>query len=89
MTKTITKLSKVANEHPAIRDVFKLFDEYNHDCYLVGGTIRDILMGQVIGTDLDFVTNGSAKRSKDILVKSNKFSTTLYAGDPRVICVSN
>lgn len=45
------------NAHAAVlRDVGKVFADNGHQLYLVGGSVRDALLGR-LGTDLDFTTD--------------------------------
>ncbi|OBK77409.1 CCA tRNA nucleotidyltransferase [Mycobacterium sp. 1274761.0] len=39
-----------------LKDLGRLFAEAGHELYLVGGSVRDALLGR-LGTDLDFTTN--------------------------------
>ncbi|UXA13600.1 CCA tRNA nucleotidyltransferase [Mycobacterium sp. SMC-8] len=45
------------NAHAAVlREVGRLFAEHGHELYLVGGSVRDALLGR-LGSDLDFTTD--------------------------------
>ncbi|MGD9517724.1 MAG: CCA tRNA nucleotidyltransferase, partial [Mycolicibacterium sp.] len=39
-----------------LRELGRLFADHGHQLYLVGGSVRDALLGR-LGTDLDFTTD--------------------------------
>ena len=48
-------LDGVRTGSPAVRRLAELFAEAGHELYLVGGPVRDALLGRT-GNDLDFTT---------------------------------
>ena len=49
-------LARVRSESPAVRRLAAVFAEAGHELYLVGGPVRDALLGRE-GNDLDFTTS--------------------------------
>jgi poly(A) polymerase len=49
-------LSNVLAAGPGVRRLARLFEEAGHELYLVGGSVRDALMGR-LGHDLDYTTS--------------------------------
>ena len=55
------------NQHADIlRDLGRLFADAGHELYLVGGSVRDALLGR-LGTDLDFTTDARPEQMQRIL----------------------
>ena len=51
---------------PVIDDLGNLFSDAGHEIYLVGGSVRDALLG-VLGHDLDFTTSASPDQTEALL----------------------
>ncbi|MDT5078889.1 MAG: poly(A) polymerase [Mycobacterium sp.] len=55
------------NQHaPVLGELGRLFADAGHELYLVGGSVRDALLGR-LGTDLDFTTDARPARIQQIL----------------------
>ena len=54
---------------PEVKIIFDIFDE-DHDIYLVGGCIRDVLSGKV-ALDIDFAINIEPKEVVRVLSNNN------------------
>jgi poly(A) polymerase len=55
------------NRHAdALRDVGRVFADAGHQLYLVGGSVRDALLGR-LGTDLDFTTDARPEQMQTFL----------------------
>lgn len=52
--------------HPIIRNVAKLFTDSGFELYLVGGSVRDALLGRV-HDDFDFATNASPEQTLAVI----------------------
>lgn len=59
----VAELMKIA---PAVGDLGRRFAEAGHELYLVGGSVRDALMGR-LGHDLDFTTSARPDETERIL----------------------
>lgn len=59
----VTELMRVA---PAVDEVGRRFADAGHELYLVGGSVRDALMGR-LGNDLDFTTSARPDETERIL----------------------
>ncbi len=53
-----------------IKKIFKLFQQFNKQIYLVGGCVRDIVMGNT-PHDYDFTTNATPDEMKEIAKSAN------------------
>ena len=53
---------------PVIDDLGRLFRDAGHELYLVGGSVRDALLGK-LGHDLDFTTSASPDQTHALLKK--------------------
>lgn len=51
---------------PVIDELGELFRQSGHELYLVGGSVRDALLGQ-LGHDLDFTTSARPEQTHDLL----------------------
>ena len=51
---------------PLVAELGKVFAQAGHDLYLVGGSVRDALMGR-LGHDLDFTTDARPDTTEAIL----------------------
>lgn len=55
------------NRHaPVLRDLGRVFADAGHELYLVGGSVRDALLGR-LGTDLDFTTDARPDQMQRML----------------------
>jgi poly(A) polymerase len=52
---------------PLLRELGALFAEAGHELYLVGGSVRDALLGRLAEADLDFTTDARPERVQRIL----------------------
>ena len=62
-TNAMHQLLRIA---PVIDDLGRLFTEAGHEIYLVGGSVRDALLG-VLGDDLDFTTSARPEETHALL----------------------
>jgi poly(A) polymerase len=54
----LTKAAVALNQHTAVlRELGSAFDAAGHELFLVGGSVRDALLGRLNSPDLDFTTN--------------------------------
>ncbi|WP_102106600.1 CCA tRNA nucleotidyltransferase [Oceaniglobus roseus] len=61
----MTRLSGPWLKHPGTQGVLRALEEAGHPAYLVGGCVRDALMGRPIG-DLDIATAARPERTTEI-----------------------
>ena len=54
---------KIQNKN--VDKIFRLFDSYGYECYLVGGCVRDLIMC-IEPHDYDFCTNATSEQMKEI-----------------------
>ena len=60
-----------------VKDIFKKFDEAGYELYVVGGAVRDILMGKIVH-DWDFTTNATPEEILSVIPDGyydNQFGT--------------
>ena len=69
-----TALTTLLPASPIIADLGRLFAESGHQLYLVGGSVRDALLGQ-LGNDLDFTTSARPDESQRLL---RQFTRTVW-----------
>lgn len=55
---------------PELNTLAELFKKYNYELRIVGGAVRDILMG-IKPTDLDFATDATPENMKSMFTKEN------------------
>ena len=67
----VTELLRIA---PVVDQLGALFDGAGHELYLVGGSVRDALLGE-LGHDLDFTTSA---RPDDVEALLRKFSPSVW-----------
>ena len=54
----LTQAAVALNQHSSVlRELGSAFDAAGHELYLVGGSVRDALLGRLNSPDLDFTTN--------------------------------
>jgi poly(A) polymerase len=54
----LTKAAVALNQHSAVlREVGSVFEAQGHELFLVGGSVRDAVLGRLNSPDLDFTTN--------------------------------
>lgn len=58
------------NKINSVFELINLFDESNYDAYLVGGSVRDLLMNREI-KDIDITTNSTPQQIIDFAIKNN------------------
>ena len=59
--------AKALNRHGAVlSELGAIFAEAGHELYLVGGSVRDALLGR-LGTDLDFTTDARPEQMQKLL----------------------
>ncbi|MFT8395008.1 MAG: CCA tRNA nucleotidyltransferase [Propionibacterium sp.] len=61
--------------NPLVEELASLFSDAGEQLYLVGGSVRDALLGR-LGHDLDFTTSASPDRTEELL---HKFSRAVWA----------
>jgi poly(A) polymerase len=55
------------NEHgEVLRELGRIFADAGHELYLVGGSVRDALLGR-LGSDLDFTTDARPEQMQKLL----------------------
>jgi poly(A) polymerase len=63
----LTAAAVALNKHaPMLRELGATFDEAGHELYLVGGSVRDALLGR-LSPDLDFTTDARPEQVQQIL----------------------
>lgn len=63
----LTAAAVALNKHaPVLREVGSLFDAAGHELYLVGGSVRDALLGR-LSPDLDFATDARPEQVQELL----------------------
>ena len=62
-TNAMRQLLRIA---PVIDDLGRLFSEAGHEIFLVGGSVRDALLGE-LGHDLDFTTSATPDETHALL----------------------
>lgn len=63
--------------HPVVQEILKKLNENGHDAYVVGGCVRDLLMGRK-PKDWDVTTNASPERIQELFEDTfyeNRFGT--------------
>ncbi|HKH51881.1 MAG TPA: CCA tRNA nucleotidyltransferase, partial [Mycobacterium sp.] len=59
--------AKALNRHgDVLRELGRVFADAGHELYLVGGSVRDALLGR-LGTDLDFTTDARPEQMQKLL----------------------
>lgn len=59
----LTAAAVALNRHAAVlRELGSAFADAGHDLYLVGGSVRDALLGRLKSPDLDFTTDAARNR---------------------------
>ncbi|OBH03673.1 CCA tRNA nucleotidyltransferase [Mycobacterium sp. E2699] len=63
----LTAAAVALNKHaPVLRDLGAIFDAAGHELYLVGGSVRDALLGR-LSPDLDFATDARPEQVQEML----------------------
>ena len=63
----LTAAAVALNRHaPVLREVGSIFDAAGHELYLVGGSVRDALLGR-LSPDLDFTTDARPEQVQKIV----------------------
>lgn len=70
-TAQLDALVELRTGSPAVRRLTQLFDEADHELYLVGGPVRDALLGRA-GNDLDFTTSARPDEIETMLKQVSK-----------------
>ena len=70
-SRAVSELLRIA---PVVDRLGAVFERAGHDLYLVGGSVRDALLGQ-LGHDLDFTTSARPDEIESLL---RSFSTTVW-----------
>ena len=64
----LTAAAVALNRHaPLLRELGSAFDAAGHQLYLVGGSVRDVLLGRLDYPDLDFTTDARPEQIQEIL----------------------
>ncbi|OBA81827.1 CCA tRNA nucleotidyltransferase [Mycobacterium sp. 1164966.3] len=64
----LTKAAVALNQHSSVlRGLGSAFDAAGHELYLVGGSVRDALLGRLNSPDLDFTTNAHPEQVQQTL----------------------
>ncbi|SHJ76537.1 poly(A) polymerase [Tessaracoccus bendigoensis DSM 12906] len=71
-TNAMKELLRIA---PVIDELGRVFDEAGHEIFLVGGSVRDALLGS-LGADLDFTTSALPDETEALL---KRFTPTTWA----------
>lgn len=64
-----TAISRLIKRFPLITDLGGRFTESGYEIALVGGGVRDALLGDVLSADVDLTTNAPPERSREILAQ--------------------
>ena len=65
-------------ENAIIKKVARVADKYNYESYIVGGYVRDALLG-IESNDIDFMVNGDATEFAEFVSKEiNSPLTAVY-----------
>lgn len=67
-TSVLSALANLANLPPAAIELGQLFDDAGYELALVGGTVRDLLLGRP-STDLDLATSATPEQTEALLRK--------------------
>ncbi|HEY2795782.1 MAG TPA: CCA tRNA nucleotidyltransferase, partial [Micromonosporaceae bacterium] len=59
-------LAELMRISPIADEIGARFAAAGHELHLVGGTVRDVLLGR-LGSDLDFATSARPEQTQDIL----------------------
>src|SRR5512136_1277514 len=65
---------KILKKHPVMKSIFRVSQEVGTPIYLVGGAVRDLLMGIAPEKDFDFVMGHN-------LVKSARLFSRIFEGN--------
>jgi poly(A) polymerase len=64
----LTKAAVALNQHTSVlRDLGSAFDATGHELFLVGGSVRDALLGRLNSPDLDFTTNARPEEVQHVV----------------------
>lgn len=64
----LTAAAVALNKHaPMLRELGSAFEAAGHDIYLVGGSVRDALLGRLSPADLDFTTDARPEQVQQIV----------------------
>lgn len=67
-TDLLTVAAVTLNRHtPVLRDLGSVFAASGHELYLVGGSVRDALLGRLDSPDLDFATDAGPEQVQQIM----------------------
>ncbi|UKN43180.1 CCA tRNA nucleotidyltransferase [Mycobacterium lepromatosis] len=67
-TDLLTVAAATLNQHtPVLRDLGSAFAAAGHELYLVGGSVRDALLGRLNSPDLDFATDAAPEQVQQIV----------------------
>ena len=62
----LARAAVALNQHgEVLRELGAMFADAGHELYLVGGSVRDALLGR-LGTDLDFTTDARPEQMQKI-----------------------
>lgn len=89
-------LAALLDAHPQVDDLAARFAAAGHELHLVGGAVRDALLGQVEDVDLDFTTNATPEQAERVLrpwadavwLTGAVFGTVSAARDGRIVEVT-
>ena len=70
----LSTVCRILKKHPVIKSIYRVSQEVETPIYLVGGAVRDLLMGISPEKDFDFVM-------KDNLVKSARLFSRIFEGN--------
>ena len=60
---TAATLARLLDEDSPVLRLAYVFQEHDHELYLVGGALRDALLGAAEGGDLDLATNATPEET--------------------------
>ncbi len=61
------KLASLCADHPMIRELGARFADAGAELFLVGGAVRDRMLGRDVDVDLDFATSATPERTEELL----------------------
>jgi poly(A) polymerase len=70
----LSTVCKILQKHPVMKSIYRVSQEVGTPIYLVGGAVRDLLMGITPEKDFDFVM-------EDNLVKSARLFSRIFEGN--------
>lgn len=77
LTKYYVENLEVKIDHPIIREIGKIADKHNYQVYIIGGYVRDYLLGRPLN-DFDFTVEGDCLQFAEIVAKHYRTHPILF-----------